>query len=81
MTTPQQLSTQEQDILRLVKSRCHIGNTNVNSSMERFIVHRTTKGVPIFDVMQTYNKIKLAARVIAAVKNPQDVIVSACLTR
>jgi ribosomal protein S2 len=37
--------------------------------------------VPIFDVMQTYNKIKLAARVIAAVKNPQDVIVSACLTR
>lgn len=74
MTT--QLSTKDQDYLRLVKSNSHIGSLTVNSTMERFISHRTTAGVPIFNLEHTYNKIKLAARVIAGVRDLEDVIVS-----
>merc|ERR1712170_91543 len=44
-------------------------------SMERFVNHVTPEGVPIFKVEQTYNKIKLAARLIAGQPNLEDVIV------
>merc|ERR1711939_1078494 len=43
--------------------------------MERFVHHRTPEGVPVFNVEETYNKIKLAARVIAGLPNIEDVIV------
>merc|ERR1711939_844464 len=43
--------------------------------MERFVHHRTPEGVPVFNVEETYNKIKLAARVIAGQPNIEDVIV------
>jgi small subunit ribosomal protein SAe len=43
--------------------------------MKRFINHVTPEAVPVFNLEHTYNKIKLAARVIAGVTNLQDVIV------
>ena len=70
------MTRKEEDFLRLVQSGCHIGSINVNKSMERFISHRTPQGVPIFDLQHTYDKIRLAARIIASMPNLQDVIVS-----
>lgn len=43
--------------------------------MERFLSHKTEKGIHMINVKQTYEKIKLAARAIAAIENPEDVIV------
>merc|ERR1711862_754674 len=63
------------DLLRLIHSECHLGNTNYHSSMERYVNHVTPEGVPIFKVEETYNKIRLAARLIAALPNLEDVIV------
>merc|ERR1711939_378600 len=65
----------EKDILRLVHSECHLGNQNYHTSMERYINHVTPEGIPVFKVEETYNKIRLAARVIAAQPNVEDVIV------
>merc|ERR1712050_423048 len=65
----------EKDLLRLLHSECHLGNTNYHHTMERYINHITPEGVPIFRVEETYNKIKLAARLIAAQPNLEDVIV------
>merc|ERR1712032_590838 len=70
----QQLSRKEQDYLRLVKSGCHLGSVNVNSSMERFVSHRIDNTVPVFNLEHTYNKLKLAARLIAGVPNREDVL-------
>jgi small subunit ribosomal protein SAe len=42
--------------------------------MERFINHVTPEGVPVFKVEETYNKIRLAARIIAGQANFEDVI-------
>merc|ERR1711874_842691 len=75
MAAVQDLTKREKDILRLLHSECHLGNTNSNSSMERFINHTTPEGIPVFKIEETYNKIRLAARVIAAQPNLEDVIV------
>lgn len=75
------LTKKQEDILRLVASKVnsfiksHFGTKNINKQMERFLSHKTATGVHIINVEQTYNKIKLAARAIAAVENPEDVIV------
>ena len=43
--------------------------------MERFVSHRTEAGAPIIDVQETYNKIRIAARIIAGVQKMSDVLV------
>merc|ERR1712072_435817 len=75
MSQGQELSRREKDLLRLLHSECHLGNTNYHSSMERFVNHTTPEGVPVFKVEETYNKIRLAAKFIASIPNLDDVIV------
>lgn len=67
------LSKREKDIFRLIQSECHIGSKNYNVQMKRFIHHITKEGVPIFKVEETYENIKLAARIIAGVSDPSDI--------
>merc|ERR1739847_175331 len=74
MSGAQELSTREKDLLRLLHSESHLGNTNYHRSMERFVNHVTPEGVPVFKVEETLNKIRLAARLIAGQPNLEDVI-------
>merc|ERR1711879_1031210 len=75
MSGAQELTTREKDLLRLLHSESHLGNTNYHRSMERFVNHVTPEGVPVFKVEETLNKIRLAARLIAGQPNLEDVIV------
>merc|ERR1712113_4400 len=75
MSGAQELTTREKDLLRLLHSESHLGNTNYHRSMERFVNHITPEGVPVFKVEETLNKIRLAARLIAGQSNLEDVIV------
>lgn len=43
--------------------------------MERYVSHKNENGAPIISLIDTYNKVKLAARLIAGVQNPADVMV------
>merc|ERR1711939_538525 len=74
MSGAQELTTREKDLLRLLHSESHLGNTNYHRSMERFVNHVTPEGVPVFKVEETLNKIRLAARLIAGQPNMDDVI-------
>merc|ERR1711913_249212 len=74
MSGAQELTTREKDLLGLLHSESHLGNTNYHRSMERFVNHVTPEGVPVFKVEETLNKIKLAARLIAGQPNLEDVI-------
>lgn len=67
------LTKTEKDILRLLHSNCHIGSRNYNIQMKRFIHNFSKFGVPTFKVGETYNRIKLAARIIAGVEDLKDV--------
>lgn len=43
--------------------------------MKRYVSHKSASGVHILNLEDTWQKIKLAAKIIAAVDNPEDVIV------
>lgn len=71
MTT--QINKREKDIFRLIQSDCHIGSRNYNVQMKRFIHHVNKDGVPVFKIDETYERVKLAARIIAGVSDLSEV--------
>lgn len=71
-------SEQEQkkkDIERLLSAKTHLGSKNSDLQMEPYIWRRRDDQYYVLHLGKTLEKIKLAARVIAAVQNPADVMV------
>lgn len=64
----------ESDIAMLVAGQCHLGTKNCTAAMERYTFKRRSDGIYVFDLGRTYEKLCLAARVIVAIENPQDVV-------
>jgi len=69
------ITRKQEDFLRLLGSNAHFGTLNLNYEMKRYVDHKNNEGVHIINLEQTWQKIKLAARVIAAVERPEEVIV------
>jgi len=72
---PAALNAKEDDIQKMLACSNHVGTKNLDSAMERYIWKRRTDGVYIIDLQKTWEKIVVAARIIAAVENPADVAV------
>jgi small subunit ribosomal protein SAe len=70
-----QLSKDQKDILRLIASNCHIGTKNLSHKMKPYVESKTKEGVHMINPESILEKIKLAARIIVTVENPEDVIV------
>eukprot|EP00983_Pelagomonas_calceolata_P039066 1137031-Pelagomonas_calceolata.AAC.4 len=47
----------------------------LSPQMERYIYRRRADGIFIINLEKTYEKLQMAARVIVAIENPQDVMV------
>jgi len=73
--TETKLTRKQEDVLKLLATQAHVGTPNLNSDMRRYVDHKTTEGIHILNVEEIWQKIKLAARVIVTVENPEDVIV------
>ncbi|CAA0839457.1 40S ribosomal protein Sa-2 [Striga hermonthica] len=69
------LSTKEKDIQMLLAAEAHLGTKNCNFQMERYVFKRRNDGIYIINLGKTWEKLQLAARVIVAIENPQDIIV------
>jgi len=69
------LTRKQEDYLKLLASNAHIGTLNLNHDMNRYVDHKNNEGVHIINIEHTWQKIKLAARVIVAVEKAEDVIV------
>lgn len=67
MNTVQDLSKKERDYLRLIKANCHYASKNYTNSMKRYISFIGKSGDAFFDIVQMYEKILLAAKVLAGV--------------
>jgi len=68
----------EDDIQRMLACQVHLGTKNCDFQMERYTYkRRASDGVYIFDLSKTWEKMMLAARIIVAIENPQDVCVIA----
>lgn len=71
-----ELTLREKDMFRMIQSECHIGSRNYNVQMKRYIHHFNSKGIPIFNLNDTYDKMRLAARIIAGVNSNEVMCVS-----
>jgi len=69
------LAMKEEDLKLLLTANVHVGTKNCDSQMERYIWRRRNDGVHIINLGKTWEKLMLAARVIVAIENPQDVVV------
>ncbi|RWW46954.1 hypothetical protein BHE74_00047090 [Ensete ventricosum] len=69
------LSQKEQDIQMMLAAAVHLGARNCDFQMERYVYKRRNDGVHIINLGKTWEKLQLAARVIVAIENPQDIIV------
>lgn len=69
------LAQKEADIQMLLAAGCHLGTKNCNFQMERYVHKRRQDGVYVINLEKTWEKLHLAARMIVAIENPQDVVV------
>ena len=72
---PSALEPTESDIQMLLAASCHIGSKNCEKSMEPYVWKRRQDGIHLINIGKTWEKLVLAARIIAAVENPADVVV------
>ncbi|KAI9104188.1 hypothetical protein K1719_023024 [Acacia pycnantha] len=72
---PRELSQKEADIQMMLAAEVHLGTKNCNFQMERYVFKRRNDGIYIINLGKTWEKLQLAARVIVAIENAQDIIV------
>ncbi|KAF8863972.1 40S ribosomal protein S0 [Acephala macrosclerotiorum] len=64
-----------QDIEQLLAAQVHLGSKNLQVHMEPYLWKTRPDGVNILNIGKTWQKIVLAARIIAAIDNPADICV------
>jgi len=74
------LAPQDTDVRMMLAATTHVGTTNLNPDMEKYVWTKTKpkQGIPAFNILnlgKTWEKLILAARIIVAIENPQDVVV------
>ena len=61
------------DISKLLMAKVHLGAKNCNHQMVKYVHKRRKDGVNIINIHKTWEKLLLAARVIANITDPRDV--------
>jgi len=69
------LQLKEDDVKKFLASGTHLGAQNVDSHMESYVYKRKSDGIHIINLRKTWEKLILAARIIAGIENPADVCV------
>ncbi|KUJ15305.1 40S ribosomal protein S0 [Mollisia scopiformis] len=64
-----------QDIEMLLSAQCHLGSKNLQTHMSPYLWKTRPDGINVINIGKTWEKIVLAARIIAAVDNPADICV------
>jgi len=68
------LAPTEEDIKMMLAAKVHLGNVNLDPAMSKYVWKRRSDGVHIINLGKTWEKLMLAARVLVAIENPDDVI-------
>jgi len=71
---PAILQPKEEDIHMMLSAEVHIGSKNKDTAMSEYIWRRRNDGLYVLNIGKTWEKLMLAARIIVAIENPQDVI-------
>jgi len=68
------MELKEEDLKLMLAANVHIGTKNMNCQMSRYIWRRRRDGVYLINLGMTWEKLILAARIIVAIENPEDII-------
>jgi len=71
------LELKDDDARKIVAAKMHLGEQNCNYQMKQYVYKKNAGGANIINIKKQWQKIVLAARIIAAVENPEDVCVVA----
>lgn len=80
MSLPELFALTAEDAKLMLAANVHLGAKNVQTHNEPYVYKTRPDGVNVIDIAKTWEKIVLAARVIAAVPNPGDVVVCSLRT-
>lgn len=69
------LQLKEDDVKKFLASGAHLGAQNMDRHMASYVYKRKSDGIHIINLRKTWEKLVLAARIIAGVENPADVCV------
>ena len=69
------LAMKDDDVTKLLAASSHLGDPNVDFQMSQYVFKMKSDGVPIINLRKTWEKLLIAARVVAAIENPADVCV------
>ena len=69
------LAMKEDDVSKLLAAGAHLGDPNIDFQMAQYVFKVKTDGIPIINIRKTWEKLLIAARVVAAIENPADVCV------
>merc|ERR1712166_542935 len=69
--------TRQEDLALMLASRVHIGTQNCSKKMKPYVYTRNKEGIHYLNISKSWEKLMIAARVIAAINNPKDVLVVA----
>ena len=72
---PQALAPTEADIQQLLAAQAHLGTKNTEIKMTPYIWKKRQDGINVINIGKTWEKLVLAARIIATIENPADVCV------
>jgi len=71
---PSVLSATDEDIQLLLSAQAHIGTKNCDKQMQPYVWKRRADGIHIINIGKTWEKLILAARIIAPIA-PEDIVV------
>lgn len=69
-------TTKEEDVQMMLVCKTHLGTRNCDYRMKRYVFRRTNDGIHIVHLGKTWEKLMVAARMIVAIENPNDIIVA-----
>lgn len=62
------------DISLMLTAKTHIGTTTVNHGMKGYVGAVTSESIHLINLVKTWEKLMVAAKIIVAIENPADVI-------
>ncbi|KAJ3425041.1 40S ribosomal protein SA [Anaeramoeba flamelloides] len=62
------------DLKKMIACNCQVGTHNLEKQMGDYVYKRRKEGVYIINIAQAWEKLMFAARVIASIPNPEDVV-------
>lgn len=73
--TETKFKVKDDSIFKMLVCKVNVGTKNVEHKMRRYVHKRTAEGIHLINVLATWEKLQVAARVIVAIDNPQEVAV------